>query len=204
MNNTSKITAEQYYPQLAQPEDRNPKLGFGLLYEVLNETLYVRLLGGHNISHDVFHNVVVKIYPGRASKQRSENYKDNFPVYNQEFSFHVRKTVLHTKILKLKVVLLTNPKSVLGCINLALKDIPGFSVSSPQFEITEDLKTSQIWKKLDQPSDLSEGVKLHVSLKWSENPEPGLLTLKIFEATGLHENSENDYSEFSIVSGVSL
>lgn len=138
----------------------------------------------------------MKIYPGRTAKQHTKEFKCRSPVYNQEFCFHVRTSSLQTKILKLRAVIPGIPKRVIGYVNVALKDLPGFDkVMEPgEGEITEDLKTTQLWRRVEMPNEGGDGVKLQVGLQWSPEPGPGLLTLKIIEAAGLHENRECDYS----------
>ena len=62
-------------------------------------------------------------------------------------------------------------------------------------DIRQDFKTGPVWKILEHPSSFGEGIKLDVSLKWSEEPSPGLLVMKIREAYGLHEITEAEYSK---------
>lgn len=166
----------------------------------------MRLLEGRNFPDTLVHSVSVKVYPGRGSKQHTKEFKCRSPVYNQEFCFHVRKASLHTKILKLRAVIPGVQKRVIGYVNVALKDLPGFDKieqMAVEHELArdtqdenayDDLKTSQLWRRVELPSEIGDGVKLQVSLKWSPEPTPGLLTLKIIEAGGLHENRGNDYS----------
>jgi len=61
-------------------------------------------------------------------------------------------------------------------------------------DVKEDLNTVQLWRRVELPSEIGEGVRLQVSLKWSPEPSPGLLTMKVIEAAGLHENRECDYT----------
>lgn len=164
----------------------------------------MRLLEGRNFPETLVHTVAVKVYPSRASKQHTKEFKTRSPVYNQEFCFHVRKTGLHTKILKLRAVIPGTPKRVIGYVNMALKDLPGFDhigvvgEDGEEQGILEDLKTTLLWRRVELPSEGSDGVRLQVSLKWSPEPGPGLLTLRIIEASGLHENRDCDYSKNTI------
>jgi hypothetical protein len=187
----------QFFPQFHLEDGTSPQIGFSLRYEVGNQTLYIRILGGKNFPEDggLGYGVQVKLYPGRASKQRTKEYSGPSPIYNQEFGFHVRGNVIQTKVLKLRVIGATpgiiNTKSLLGVVNMAIKDITSLNHK----DATADFRTGQIWKKLEHPSSAGEGVRLDVSIKWTEEPSPGLLVLKIREAYGLHEIMEAEYSE---------
>jgi hypothetical protein len=184
---------QEYYPQLAQGlEAASPQIGFSLYYEAATQILYMRLLGGQHFPEDVKHCITIKLYPGRGGKQRTNEFQETSPIYNQEFNYHIRKATLNTRVLRIKAVIPGTPKRVVGCINLALKDLPGFDTE----EVSEDVVSGQLWRRLDLPSDNVEGVKLQVSLKWETEPAPGTLTLKVVEASGLHEsNNDNDYSK---------
>ncbi|ODM95537.1 Synaptotagmin-C [Orchesella cincta] len=186
------LLAQQFFPQLEQPEasDSCPLIAFTLFYELSSQILSVRLLEGRNFPEKVNHTVAVKIYPGRSGKQHTKEFKTRSPVYNVEFCYHVRKTSLHTKVLKLRAVIPGSPKRIIGYVNVALNELQGFDAT----DVTEDLNTLQLWRRVELPSEIGEGVRLQVSLKWSPEPSPGLLTMKVIEAAGLHENRECDYT----------
>ena len=187
----------QFFPQFHLEDGIIPQIGFSLHYEVANQLLYIRIIGGNNFPEDepLSYGVQVKLYPGRVSKQKTRDYPGANPIYNQEFHFHVRENVLQTKVLKLRVVGTTpgiiNTKRLLGVVNMAMKDIPAINHK----DVASDFRTGQIWKKLEHPSSVGEGVRLDVSLKWTDEPNPGLLVMKIREAYGLHEIMEAEYSK---------
>lgn len=185
---------KEFYPQLIQGDAENPKIGFSLYYEAATQILYVRLLGGRNIPENVRHCISVKLYPGRGGKQKTSEFEEVSPVYNQEFSFHIRKSTLSTRVLRFKAVIQETPKKLIGFLNLALKELPGFEMG----DNSSDLQSTHIWRFLESGSTetlVGDGIRLRVSLMWQEQPPPGLLTLKIVEATGLHATSASEYSK---------
>ena len=191
------MVEQRFYPQFHQEELSGPKVALSVFYSVSSQTLYVKIICGQNFPPGVPHCVKVKLYPGRSAKQRTRECEGITPEFYEEFNFHVRKNVLHTKVLKLRVVGIgtsakgEEEKRLLGCVNIPMTDLRGLD----QLDILEDYRSGTMWKKLEQGAGLSEGVKLCASLKWSPEPCPGLLTLKILQASGLHETSDSDYSK---------
>ncbi|CAG7732599.1 unnamed protein product [Allacma fusca] len=185
----------QFYPQFHQ-EDMDPRIGLSLYYSLGSQILSVKVIAGQNFPAKIPHFVKVKLYPGRSAKQRTKEFTGVTPEFYEEFNFHVRKNVIHTKVLKLRVLGSSvngkgeEEKSLLGCVNIPMMDLKGLD----QLDVLDDYRSGTMWKKLDQVSSLSDGVKLCTSLQWSQEPGPGLLTLKIFQASGLHETSDCDYT----------
>jgi len=191
----------QFFPQFHFEESLGPQIGFSLAFDCALQSLQVRILGGCNFPEvsGLSYSIHVKLYPGRGAKQKTREFESPNPIYNQEINFHVRGCVLQTKVLKFRVIGSTpgviGTKSLLGVVNLAMKNIPIVNYS----EVTSDFRTGPMWVELDHPLNLGEGVRLDVSLKWSYEPTPGLLVLKIREAHGLHEITEGDYSKLLII-----
>lgn len=192
------ILENQFFPQLHFEDAAvGPQIGFCLFYDFANQNLKVRLLAGSKFPADsgLNYTVHVKLYPCRSSKHRTKEIEGPNPIYNQEFNFHVRANVLQTKVLKFRVIGsgtgVMGTKILLGVVSLAMKDIPMVNHG----DVTSDFFTDQMWIALDHPLNLGEGIRLDVSLKWTSDPTPGLLILKIREAQGLHEITETEYSK---------